>query len=100
MLVNLGKAEQVKPGQGVSFKVNGRAIAVFNVKGEYYAVDDCCSHMGAPLAGGMLAGKSITCEWHGACFDLENGSALEGPCRGDIQAYKIVVKNDELEVEV
>jgi 3-phenylpropionate/trans-cinnamate dioxygenase ferredoxin component len=98
--VRIRKTDELRSGQGKSFKVEGRSIAVFNVKGEYYAVDDSCTHMGAPLAHGMLAGKSITCEWHGACFDLETGSAIEGPTRGDLQAYKVVINGDDLELEI
>ena len=94
------KADELQPGQGKSVRVKNKCIAVFNVKGEYYAVDDSCSHMGAPLANGMLAGKSITCEWHGACFDLETGEALEGPSRGDIEAYKVIRHDDDLEIDL
>jgi 3-phenylpropionate/trans-cinnamate dioxygenase ferredoxin subunit len=98
--VKLAKVADVKPGSGKAVQVNGRAIAVFNIKGEYFAVDDVCSHMGAPLANGFLAGKSITCEWHGASFDLETGEALNSPARGDIKPYKVIVNDEDLEIEL
>jgi 3-phenylpropionate/trans-cinnamate dioxygenase ferredoxin subunit len=100
VLVKVCKSDELKPGQGKSVRVGDRSIAIFNVNGEFFAVDDSCTHMGAPLAKGMLAGKSITCEWHGACFDLQTGAALEGPTRGDLQSYKVIVNDDDLEIDV
>jgi 3-phenylpropionate/trans-cinnamate dioxygenase ferredoxin component len=98
--VKVAKIADLKPGSSKAVEVNGRAIALFNVKGDYYAVDDVCSHMGAPLAHGFLAGKSVTCEWHGASFDLETGEALNAPARGDIKAYKVYVADDDLEIDI
>lgn len=98
--VKIAKADDLKPGQAKSVDVNGRAIALFNVKGEFFAVDDSCTHMGAPLANGMLAGKTVTCEWHGACFNLESGEAETAPARGDVRAYKVFTVNDELEIDL
>lgn len=100
MRVKVANIEELKPGQSKALNLNGKAIALFNVKGTFYAVEDVCSHMGAPLANGMLAGKTITCEWHGATFDLETGAAVEGPARGDITAYQVYVQGDDVELEI
>lgn len=100
MRVKVAKFADLKPGGRKAVEVNGRAIALFNVNGRFYAVDDVCSHMGAPLASGMLAGKSVTCEWHGASFDLETGAALNAPARGDIRSYKVIINDDDLELDI
>lgn len=100
MRFKIAQIDEIKPGQGKSIQLNGKAIALFNVKGYYYAIDDSCSHMGAPLANGMLAGKSVTCEWHGASFDLASGEALNSPARGNITAYKVFVDGQNLEIEI
>ena len=100
MRVKIAKASELEPGKSKAVEVLGRAIAVFNIKGEFFAIDDSCSHMGAPLANGMLGGKEVTCEWHGASFNLETGAATEGPTRGDIRAYKVICNADDLEIDL
>lgn len=100
MRVKIATVNDLKPGQAKGLDINGRAIALFNVKGSYYAVDDVCSHMGAPLHNGMLAGKSITCEWHGASFNLETGEVEDGPARGDITAYKVIIDGEDLFIDI
>jgi 3-phenylpropionate/trans-cinnamate dioxygenase ferredoxin subunit len=101
MRVKIAKASEVPPGKSKAVEIHGRAIALFNIKGEFFAVDDVCSHMGAPLANGMLAGKEVTCEWHGASFNLQTGEATEGPSRGDIRAYKVICNaDDDLEIDI
>lgn len=100
MRYKVAKVIDLKPGQGRALEVNGRAIALFNVRGEFFAVEDICTHMGAPLSNGMLAGRSITCEWHGASFDLKTGEALNAPAKGDVTAYKVFVEGDDVEIEI
>jgi 3-phenylpropionate/trans-cinnamate dioxygenase ferredoxin component len=100
MRITVCKASEIKPGQGKPFRVGDKSIAIFNSAGKYYAIDDYCSHMGAPLSGGMLAGKEITCEWHGATFDLESGRATCAPAKGDICAYQVFLSGEDLEIEI
>ena len=54
-------------------EIDGRAIAVFNVDGVFYAIDDVCTHDGGPLAEGELIGCEIECPRHGARFDVRTG---------------------------
>ena len=55
------------------------AIAVFNIDGELYALEDVCTHDGGELAGGPIEGFEIECPRHGARFDLRTGEALCAP---------------------
>ena len=55
------------------------AIAVFNIDGELYALEDVCTHDGGELAGGPIEGFEIECPRHGARFDLRTGAALCAP---------------------
>ena len=100
MNFKVAQIDDIKPGQGKAIEVAGKTIGLFNIKGEFFAVDNACSHMGAPLCQGLLAGKTITCEWHGATFNLETGEAECAPARGNIQTYKVVVEGKDLFVEV
>ena len=56
-----------------------KRIAVFNVKGTYYATDDACPHRGAPLGDGPLTGQVVTCTWHGWEFDVSTGCHITDP---------------------
>jgi 3-phenylpropionate/trans-cinnamate dioxygenase ferredoxin subunit len=57
---------ELPPGGKKLVEIDGRAIAVFNVDGNYYAIDDVCTHDGGPLAEGELIGSEIECPRHGA----------------------------------
>src|SRR5437879_12246719 len=60
-----GKAKQVI--------INGRTLGLYNVNGTYYAIDDTCTHRGAPLSEGDCEGTVVTCPWHGAQCDVRSG---------------------------
>ena len=98
--VRVAHISELKPGQGKAVKVNNKDIALFNVKGQYYAVDDYCTHKGAPLSQGMLGDKTVTCEWHGATFDLCNGAALTAPATVGITAYEVRLSGEFVEIKV
>ncbi|VVN29576.1 3-phenylpropionate/cinnamic acid dioxygenase ferredoxin subunit [Pseudomonas fluorescens] len=70
-------AEKVPaPGMRSLFEPEGRSLALFNVAGQLYAIDDSCPHQGASLCGGRLEGKVIQCCAHGLRFDLASGYML------------------------
>lgn len=70
-------AEQLPAvGGRVLVEREGKSIAVFNVDGCLYAIDDSCPHLGASLCGGRLAGRVIQCCAHGLRFDLASGYLL------------------------
>jgi nitrite reductase (NADH) small subunit len=66
----------VAPGTGKTLTVGDKEIAVFNVDGAYYAVDNTCPHRGGPLGEGELDGCAVTCPWHAWTFDLKTGDSL------------------------
>ncbi len=59
--VKAAKKEDIPVGRGKTVFVGGKQVAVFNVDGAYYAIRDSCTHQGAPLSGGHVAGKTVTC---------------------------------------
>src|SRR5262245_59839820 len=61
---------ELAPGQSKLVEVEGKSIALFNVGGAYYALDNTCTHRGGPLAEGALDGDQVTCPWHGAVFNV------------------------------
>jgi 3-phenylpropionate/trans-cinnamate dioxygenase ferredoxin component len=92
--------EEVPPGTGKQVTVNGRKLAVFNVNGTFYAIEDTCTHRGAPLSEGECDGTEVICPWHGARFDLVSGSALSAPARTGVQAYLVQVVGNDVQVDV
>jgi 3-phenylpropionate/trans-cinnamate dioxygenase ferredoxin subunit len=88
------------PGERLVAEINGRAIAVFNVDGTYYAVDDVCTHDGGPLADGPLDGVEIECPRHGARFDLRTGRALCMPAFEPIATHLVEIRGDDVYVAV
>lgn len=61
------------PGEGRECVAGDRIVAVFNVEGEFFAMDGICPHQGGPLGKGFLQGCIVTCPWHGFQFDVRNG---------------------------
>jgi 3-phenylpropionate/trans-cinnamate dioxygenase ferredoxin subunit len=69
------------------------AIAVFNVDGAHYAIEDVCTHDGGELAGGTIDGYEIECPRHGARFDIRTGAVLAPPAYEPTAAFPVKVEN-------
>jgi 3-phenylpropionate/trans-cinnamate dioxygenase ferredoxin subunit len=101
----VGPARDFPPGTRRSVKVGGRAIAIFNVRGRFFAVKDVCPHQGAPLSQGVLVGEltacrpgeyafdaehpHIRCPWHGWEYDLTTGHSTYDPEHDRVRAYRV-----------
>jgi nitrite reductase (NADH) small subunit len=71
--VRVAAVADVPVGEGREFTVGDRVLAVFNVEGQFHAIDGICPHAGGPLAEGGLHGCILTCPWHGWQFDVSTG---------------------------
>jgi len=99
----LAKSE-LQPGQGKQLVLDGRKIAIFNVNGQYHAVDDVCTHDEASLSEGAAYAEGcrcvVECPWHGSRFDLASGAALTLPAVRPVKAYPVREVDGALEVEL
>lgn len=78
--------------EGEAFRVDGDTpIAVFNVDGELYAIDDTCTHQDASLADGWLEGCLVECPLHASCFDVRTGAVSGPPAKRDVRTYQVTV---------
>ena len=77
----------------------GRDLAVSNIGGELYAIDDVCTHDGGPLGEGTLRGGRLICPRHGAAFDPRTGKVLTLPAVKDVNAYAVTVEGDDVYVD-
>jgi len=93
-------ASEVAPGHAKMVEVEGKKIALFNVNGSLYAIDDTCTHRGGPLSEEVLECNQVTCPWHGAIFDVTTGDVLGPPDPKGVARYKVRVEGSNIEVEV
>ncbi len=76
------------------------AVAVFDIEGELYAVEDICTHDGGELAGGPIEGCTITCPRHGARFDLRTGAVVAPPAYLPIQTFPVRIRDGQVEIGI
>lgn len=91
----------VPPPEGKSTRVNadGRAVAVFNMRGSLFAIGANCTHVGGPLDQGRLEDHRVECPWHGSVFDIETGKVLRGPAKTPEVAYRAFMEAEGLVLE-
>ncbi len=80
-------------------EIDGVAVAVFNVNGVFYAIEDVCTHDGGNLVEGDLLGNEIECPRHGARFDVRSGAATKMPAFEPVPTYTVKVEQDAVLVE-
>jgi 3-phenylpropionate/trans-cinnamate dioxygenase ferredoxin subunit len=98
--VPIGKTSDVPAGEARVFHADGKDVAVCNVGGTFYCIDDVCTHDGGPLGEGYLEGDQIECPRHGARFDVKTGKALTLPAVLPVNTYPVQVEGDEIKVQV
>jgi len=98
--VKVAKTDEISPGHGKLVEAGGKKIALFNVEGAFYVIDDTCTHVGGPLSEGSLDGKEVTCPWHGAIYDVTSGEVLGPPAPQGVARYDVRVEGSDIEVEV
>lgn len=92
----------VQEGCGISVQAPGRRkpIALFRSQGQYFAVNDECPHAYAHLSGSAVSDFIITCQWHGAQFDVRTGKAVGPLAYGDLRIFPVRLNGDDIEVEI
>jgi nitrite reductase (NADH) small subunit/3-phenylpropionate/trans-cinnamate dioxygenase ferredoxin subunit len=95
--ITVAKVGQIPPGTCKSIEVRGVLIALCNVEGRVYALDNTCPHAGGPIGEGTLTGELITCPWHGWRFNVRTGERPENP---DFKLARCQVRIEDEEVQV
>ena len=94
------KTTQISVGQMKKISVDGKDIVVANIGGNYFAINDTCTHAGASLSEGKIEDSTIICDWHGAQFDCKNGKLIKFPGKiNDLEVYNVIVEEDNILVE-
>ncbi len=96
---NVARVEDVPPGTITAVEVDGHAIAIANVGGEFFATQHACLHLGGPLGEGRLEGKTLSCPWHGWQYDVRTGkNEFDHAIR--LQTFDVKVEGGEVKVAV
>ncbi|HEC24137.1 MAG TPA: non-heme iron oxygenase ferredoxin subunit [Chloroflexi bacterium] len=98
--VKVAETSELPPGERMIVEVDGLFIALFNVNGEIYAIEDICTHDDGPLAEGELYGYEIECPRHGARFDIRDGRVLRFPAVTPITSFEVRVEGEDILINV
>ena len=97
--VRVAAVSDLKPGESKVVDVNGEQVALFNVDGEFFAINNTCMHRGGPLGEGFLEGDVVTCPWHGWKYNVKTGNSAMIPNQ-KVPAYQVKVENSEVFVSL
>jgi 3-phenylpropionate/trans-cinnamate dioxygenase ferredoxin subunit len=98
--MTIAKTTDVQEGRGTLVELEGLRLALFCVDGEYYAIDDRCTHAEGSLAEGDIDGHMVECPLHGARFDLKTGQAMAAPASEPVRTYPLHVEGDEIQLVI
>jgi len=93
------KIDELPPGTIRELQVEGKTIALANVGGKFYAINNTCLHRGGPLGQGLLEGKAVTCPWHSWQYDVTTGKLLQNAVAG-VDCYSTEVRGQDVFVDV
>ena len=98
--VRIAAVNDIPPGKVGYAEVDGLRVAICNADGQFYAIDDVCTHDGGSLDQGELQGYQIECPRHGAKFDIRTGRVTALPAIIPVGTYEVRVEGDDLLLDV
>ncbi len=98
--VKVASTHAIRPGAMQRVLLDSRRILLANVDGNYYAVDDTCTHEDASLSTGSLRGEFVKCPLHGSRFNVRTGQAMEDPAQENLRTYPVRVEGDDILVAI
>lgn len=99
MALPVAKASEIPEGRTLRVVHDGLEVLLCKCEGSVYAIEDVCTHDGAPLDQGILRGCVIECPRHGATFDVRTGAALTLPAVTGVPTYTVRVDGDDVYLE-
>lgn len=96
--ITVANKADFESGDRIVVEVRGHYVAVFMVGGNFYAIEDVCTHDDGPLAEGELYGLEIECPRHGARFEITTGKAMSMPATQPVPRYEVRVVGDDVQV--
>ncbi|HET7674218.1 MAG TPA: non-heme iron oxygenase ferredoxin subunit [Gammaproteobacteria bacterium] len=96
--IRAAAATDIADRASVIVEVNGTDVAVFNLGGEFFAIEDVCTHDGGDISGGWVEGDRAVCPRHLAEFSIRTGEALKGPAYEGVHSFPVRVHDGFVEV--
>jgi 3-phenylpropionate/trans-cinnamate dioxygenase ferredoxin component len=96
--IDVARQGEFPPGTWRCVDLDGTLVAVFNLNGAYYAIEDVCTHDGGILTGGAVEGDEIVCPRHGARFSIKTGAVLTPPAYEDVATFPMRVETGTVQV--
>jgi len=97
--VKVAHISEIPPGTRKIIDLEEVTVALFNIDGKYYCIEDVCTHDSGPVAEGELDGFRIECPRHGAHFDVRDGKVLSMPAIVPIPVYEVKLDGEEIYIE-
>lgn len=94
--MKVATTDELAPGSRKLIDFEYVTVALFNINGQYYCIEDVCTHDGGPLAEGELKGHVIACPRHGAEFDIRDGRALTMPAVTPAPTYEVRIEGEDI----
>ena len=98
--ITVASQSEVPSGEARVFEAGGKSLALCNVDGKIYAIDNVCTHDDGPLGSGKLQDHAIECPRHGARFDVRTGAVLGMPAAYPVKSYPTRIENGQVQVEI
>jgi nitrite reductase (NADH) small subunit len=93
------KKNEIPPGTIREFELDGKTVALANVDGKFFAINNTCLHRGGPLGQGEMDAAVVTCPWHGWQYDVRTGKVAANPAVG-VETYPVEVRGEDIFVDV
>ena len=94
----VANAAEIPPGGMKRVEIAGKRVLLVNVEGQFYALDDTCSHEDASLYLGCLEGHYVKCSLHGSRFDVRTGVPLEEPAEEAVAVFPVRVRDGMIQI--
>ncbi len=99
-VVKVAKVDEVPSGTGKVVQAGDKVLALFNLNGTFYAIDNKCTHVGGPLGEGTVEGNRVTCPWHGSIFNITTGEVLGPPAPRPVDTYPTRIEGKDVVVDL
>ena len=98
--IQIARTSEIPQGTIKMIEANGARIALANIDGTFYAIEDRCSHDDGPLGQGELDGKEVECPRHGARFDMTTGKPMNLPAVVPVKSFQVKVDDNNILIEL
>jgi nitrite reductase/ring-hydroxylating ferredoxin subunit len=97
--IELCSTDEVEIGTALKVEKDDLILAVFNIEGQFYVIDDACTHGPGSLSEGYIDGDVIECDFHNGAFNIKTGEVVAPPCMIPVRTYATTVENGKVYIE-